>query len=309
MIARMRKLINLIQFALTICILVLLLIALVSPSQLSPLIDREGYPIANHPISWTTPVGSDYYGIDVFQKLYTALFNNMKYAIASLISFLTFGLALGISYGFKGQENHYEYLKYYLRKRRFSVLGFKIVQNIANILLYVLQSIPVVLSVTIIIIVLQRVVPNPDLRIFVEMLFVGLFLSPKIALAVAERIENLQAEEYIRAAKGMGISRLRLIFHHILWLESRGTIILHSINLIIQAIMLEVFLSYFSYGPDAITLGNMILNDIVYLAGVFSGTDMPKSLDTIQALSPFLILLTFSLSFRWLGTKVIEMTE
>ena len=305
----MRRMFNFIQLSFTIIVLALLLIGLISPTRVVPLVDNEGFPIANHPLSWSTPAGTDYYGIDVFQKLYIALFNNMKFALASLASFLSLGLLLGISYGFRGRENHHEYIKYFLKNRRYSVLGFKIVQNAANIILYVLQAIPVVLSITIVILVLQREIDTPELKLFIEMIFVGILLSPKISLAIAERIEDLRNEEYIRAAKGMGISRIRLIFYHIIWLESRGTIILQSINLVIQAIMLEVFLSYFNYGPDQITIGNMIMNDVVYLAGIFSGSDLPNKLDTIQALSPFIILLLISISFRGVGQKVIEIAE
>jgi ABC-type dipeptide/oligopeptide/nickel transport system permease subunit len=305
----MTRLLNLVQLIFVIIILVLIIIPAITTTQLSPVVDAEGNLVKNLFISLHHPLGTDYYGEDIFQKICIAIFNNIKYALVALFSFLGVGIPLGVSLGFKDRSTHFVYIRYYIHKKRYSILLFKSLQNIAAIIIYALQSIPIIIAITIIVIINQLNISQPEFRIYADMLFLGVFLSPKIAVALANRIEILRTEEYLQAAKGLGISRYRLITRHILWMESRGSIILQSMNLIIQAVMVEILLSYFRFGPQGISLGNMISNDIINLTGIFSGAGSINQLDLFQAMAPFCLLLMFSISMRWLGLKAIELSE
>jgi len=305
----MTRLLNLVQLIFVIIILVLIIIPAITTTQLSPVVDSEGNLVKNLFISLHHPLGTDYYGEDIFQKICIAIYNNIKYALVALFSFLGIGIPLGVSLGFKDRSTHFVYVRYYFKKKRYSILLFKSIQNIAAIIIYVLQSIPIIIAITIIVIMNQLNISQPEFRIYADMLFLGIFLSPKIAVALADRIEILRTEEYLQAAKGLGISRFRLLIRHILWMDSRGTIILQSMNLLIQAVMVEILLSYFRFGPVGISLGNMISNDIVNLTGIFTSAGSLNQLDLYQAMAPFCLLLMLSISMRWLGLKAIEFSE
>ncbi len=305
----MNKVLNIIQLIFVITILVLLTIPIITSTKLIPVKDSEGNLIKNESISPRYPLGTDYYGQDIFHKTCIALFNNIKYALFALFSFLVAGIPMGLAAGYKERSTRMEYLRYFFRKKRYLVILLKSIQNIAGIWIYVLQSIPIIIAITIVVIINQLNIDQPGLRIYADMVFLGLFLSPKLSVAIAERIEALRREEYLQAAKGMGIGRIRLFARHILWMESRGVIILQSMNLLIQAVMIEILLSYFRYGPDGISLGSMISVDIDNLAGLFSENGSLNSLDLYQALAPFCILLIFSISMRWLGLKALELSE
>lgn len=305
----MDKVLNIIQLIFVITILVLLIIPILTSTKLTPVEDSEGNLRKNEPISLRYPLGTDYYGEDIFHKTCIALFNNIKYAFFALISFLLVGIPAGLAAGYKERDTRVEYLEYFFRKKRYFVILLKAIQNIAGIWIYVFQSIPVIIAITIVVIINQLNIDEPGLRIYADMILLGLFLSPKISVAIAERIEALRKEEYLQAAKGMGISRIRLFARHILWMESRGIIILQSMNLIIQAVMIEILLSYFRYGPDGVSLGSMISVDVDNLAGLFSENGALNRLDLYQALAPFCLLLIFSISMRWLGLKALELSE
>jgi ABC-type dipeptide/oligopeptide/nickel transport system permease subunit len=305
----MTRLLNLLQLIFVIIILVLIIIPAITTTQLSPVTDLEGNLVKNLFISLHHPLGTDYYGEDIFQKISIAIYNNIKYALVALFSFLGIGIPLGVSLGFKDRSTHFVYVRYYFQKKRYSIILFKSVQNIAAIIISVLQSIPIIIAITIVVIMNQLNISQPEFRIYADMLFLGIFLSPKIAVALADRIEILRDEEYLQAAKGLGISRFRLLTRHILWMESRGTIILQSMNLLIQAVMVEILLSYFRFGPVGISLGKMISNEIHNLTGIFSGVGSINQLDLYQAMAPFCLLLMFSISMRWLGLKAIELSE
>jgi len=305
----MTRLLNLLQLIFVIIILVLIIIPAITTTQLSPVTDLEGNLVKNSFISLHHPLGTDYYGEDIFQKISIAIYNNIKYALVALFSFLGIGIPLGVSLGFKDRSTHFVYVRYYFQKKRYSIILFKSVQNIAAIIISVLQSIPIIIAITIVVIMNQLNISQPEFRIYADMLFLGIFLSPKIAVALADRIEILRDEEYLQAARGLGISRFRLLTRHILWMESRGTIILQSMNLLIQAVMVEILLSYFRFGPVDISLGKMISNEIHNLTGIFSGVGSLSQLDLYQAMAPFCLLLIFSISMRWLGLKAIELSE
>jgi|GEM_PF-1853609 ABC-type dipeptide/oligopeptide/nickel transport system permease subunit len=305
----MIRILNLIQLVLVIIILILIIIPAITTTHISPVVDSEGNLVKNLSFSLQHPLGTDYYGEDIFQKLCIATYNNIKYAFVALICFLGVGIPLGVSLGFKDRSTHLVFLKYYIYKKRYSVLFFKVIQNVAAVVIHALQSIPIIIAITIVVIINQLNISQPELRIYADMLFLGIFLSPKIAVTLANHIEVLRNEEYIQAAKGLGISRFRLLTSHILWMESRGSIILQSMNLLIQAVMVEVLLSYFRFGPDGISIGNMISNDIENLTGMFSGSGAVNQLDLYQATAPFCLLIIFSISMRWLGLKAIELSE
>lgn len=305
----MSKTLNLVQLIFVIIILVLIIIPVITSTQLSPVVNSEGDLLRNLSISLSHPLGTDDYGEDIFHKICIAIFNNIKYALVALLSFLGIGIPLGVSLGFKERSTHFVYIRYFFQKKRYSILFFKSIQNMAAIIVYVLQSIPIIVAITIIVIMNQLNISQPGFRIYADMLFLGIFLSPKIAVALADRIEVLRTEEYLQAAKGLGISRFRLLTRHILWMESRGTITLQSMNLLIQAVMVEILLSYFQFGPEGISLGNMIYNDINILTRIFSSSGLINQLDLYQATASFCLLLMFSISMRWLGLKAIELSE
>ena len=137
------------------------------------------------------------------------------------------------------------------------------------------------------------------------MAVLGIFYTPKIVITLQDRILRLRKEEFIHAAKAMGMSFHRLIFKHILWHECYGVIIVQSLNILLQAIMMEIFLTYFNYGSDKLSLGILIKQ---YM-GVLPAYLLLTNQERLASLVPFILVILICLTFRWLGERVLELSE
>jgi len=296
------------NYILLFCFLALFMIWLwhfFSPYGLDPVYGTDGMPIENANPSFSHPFGTDDYGVDVLVKLSMATSYNLLLSLMALIAFLSVGIPMGIALGFRPSQDMQtlRQLKYKWDNKRILVLRF--LQWTAFVLNNIFQTIPIILVMIVTVLSVQRWVEEPGLRLYIDMAVLGIFYTPKIVITLQDRILRLRKEEFIHAAKAMGMSFHRLIFKHILWHECYGVIIVQSLNILLQAIMMEIFLTYFNYGSDKLSLGILIKQ---YM-GVLPAYLLLTNQERLASLVPFILVILICLTFRWLGERVLELSE
>ncbi len=296
------------NYIILICFLALFMIWLwhfFSPYGLNPVYDTDGMPIESANPSFSHPFGTDEYGKDVLVKLSMATSYNLLLSLIALVAFLSFGVPMGIALGFRPSQgiSTLRQLKYKWENKR--VLVLRILQWTAFVLNNIFQTIPIILVMIVTVLSVQRWVGEPGLRLYIDMAVLGVFYTPKIAITLQDRILRLRKEEFIHAAKAMGMSFCRLIFKHILWHECRGVIVVQGLNLLLQAIMMEIFLTYFNYGSDKLSLGILIKQ---YM-GVLPAYQLLTNQERLASLLPFILVIIICITFRWLGERVLELSE
>lgn len=132
------------------------------------------------------------------------------------------------------------------------------------------------------VILLTRILNNPPIEI-IAVVF-ALTEAARLGFTVMNKIQVLREEEFIAAAKEMGLSDWRIITKHILWYNCREVLIVHGIFSISSFIMIELYLGYLNagnfgawgaiIGPGARDFSNhwwlLILPCVVVVATVFA---------------------------------------
>lgn len=89
----------------------------------------------------------------------------------------------------------------------------------------------------------------------------GLASAPALAQAIATRVGELAAADYILATRAHGVSRSATLLYHLLWLGCRGLIARQLLELLAFVMVLETSLSYlggFGIAEPRPSWGNMI---------------------------------------------------
>ncbi len=202
-------------------ILLILLIALAGPwlSSLSysdqDLMATNQSPSAEH---W---FGTDNLGRDLFIRVLYGARISLSIGIVASILNLTIGVIYGGIAGFFGGRVD------------------KVMMNIVDIL----YGIPVLLYVILLMVVLEPGLIN----IFIAL---GIAYWLRMARIVRGQILSLKEQDYVLAARTLGASSWRILFHHLLP-NSMGPIIITMTLAIPEAIFTEAFLSFIGLGVAA----------------------------------------------------------
>ncbi|AJQ29869.1 ABC transporter permease [Pelosinus fermentans] len=202
-------------------ILLILLIALAGPwlSSLSysdqDLMATNQSPSAEH---W---FGTDNLGRDLFIRVLYGARISLSIGIVASILNLTIGVIYGGIAGFFGGRID------------------KIMMNIVDIL----YGIPVLLYVILLMVVLEPGLVN----IFIAL---GIAYWLRMARIVRGQILSLKEQDYVLAARTLGASNWRILFHHLIP-NSMGPIIITMTLAIPEAIFTEAFLSFIGLGVAA----------------------------------------------------------
>jgi ABC-type dipeptide/oligopeptide/nickel transport system permease subunit len=110
-----------------------------------------------------------------------------------------------------------------------------------------------------ILLVAQRFFGQGDLLSMI--LIFGLLLWPGLARLVRALYLSLREQDFVQAARAVGVGDLRIAFRHILP-NALGPIIVTATLLVANAIVLEAFVSYLNFGLKAqdISWGNALSN-------------------------------------------------
>ena len=235
-----------------------------------------------------TPVlGVDNSGSDLAFRISDALWTNIWLALSAAIVFIILATISGVLIGYNQVQKTGSLLKKYRsRKNIIGVLReIKFGQLFAKLLVDTLHAIPLLLLLLVVVVVANKVFENDLIRMLVVMVAIGILSIPKLALLIRDRIEALEDEEFINAARASGLSDIKIIMTHILWYECSPIIAGQFIYVIIQAIMLEAVISFLGYGFGIghTSLGGLITQFQGNFPGAIGGTPL--------ALLPLIVLL------------------
>lgn len=204
-----------------IIIVCLIVVAIFGPIFSSHTYDEQNLMMTNSSPSWEHWFGTDNLGRDIFIRvLYGARISLAIGIVASLLN-----LFIGVIYG--------------------GIAGFfggkidRIMMNIVDIL----YSVPTVLYVILLMVILKPGLIN----IFIA-LGIGYWLQ--MARIVRGQILSMKEQEFILAARTIGVSKKRILFRHLLP-NAMGAIIVTMTLAIPDAIFTEAFLSFIGLGVSA----------------------------------------------------------
>lgn len=204
-----------------IIIVCLIIVAIFGPIFSSHTYDEQNLMMTNSPPSWEHWFGTDNLGRDIFIRvLYGARISLAIGIVASLLN-----LFIGVIYG--------------------GISGFcggkidRIMMNIVDIL----YSVPTLLYVILLMVILKPGLIN----IFIA-LGIGYWLQ--MARIVRGQILSMKEQEFILAARTIGVSKKRILFRHLLP-NAMGAIIVTMTLAIPDAIFTEAFLSFIGLGVSA----------------------------------------------------------
>lgn len=72
----------------------------------------------------------------------------------------------------------------------------------------------------------------------------GIAYAPTIAEAIHSRIDSLRRAEFVSAAQAHGLSELKILIYHLLWVNCRELVARHALSLFGYLLLLETTLSY-----------------------------------------------------------------
>lgn len=204
-----------------IIIVCLIIVAIFGPIFSSHTYDEQNLMMTNSSSSWEHWFGTDNLGRDIFIRvLYGARISLAIGIVASLLN-----LFIGVIYG--------------------GIAGFfggkidRIMMNIVDIL----YSVPTLLYVILLMVILKPGLIN----IFIA-LGIGYWLQ--MARIVRGQILSMKEQEFILAARTIGVSKKRILFRHLLP-NAMGAIIVTMTLAIPDAIFTEAFLSFIGLGVSA----------------------------------------------------------
>lgn len=204
-----------------IIIVCLIVVAIFGPIFSSHTYDEQNLMMTNSSPSWEHWFGTDNLGRDIFIRvLYGARISLAIGIVASLLN-----LFIGVIYG--------------------GIAGFfggkidRIMMNIVDIL----YSVPTLLYVILLMVILKPGLIN----IFIA-LGIGYWLQ--MARIVRGQILSMKKQEFILAARTIGVSKKRILFRHLLP-NAMGAIIVTMTLAIPDAIFTEAFLSFIGLGVSA----------------------------------------------------------
>ena len=204
-----------------IIIVCLIIVAIFGPIFSSHTYDEQNLMMTNSSPSWEHWFGTDNLGRDVFIRvLYGARISLAIGIVASLLNLFIGVIYVGIA-GFCGGKID------------------RIMMNIVDIL----YSVPTLLYVILLMVILKPGLIN----IFIA-LGIGYWLQ--MARIVRGQILSMKEQEFILAARTIGVSKKRILFRHLLP-NAMGAIIVTMTLAIPDAIFTEAFLSFIGLGVSA----------------------------------------------------------
>jgi len=101
-----------------------------------------------------------------------------------------------------------------------------------------------------------------NFNIYAMMAVLGVVLFPRNALQIKNKVLSLKENQFIEAARELGMSDRRILLKDILWHNARTPVLSFCFQIMAFAILIEVTLSYLNLGikePD-VSWGKMIFD-------------------------------------------------
>ena len=209
-------------------------------------------------------LGTDRYGRSISSRLILGIRISLLVGLLAVIISLGVGVVIGGLGGYFG--------------------GW--VDRIVMYLINVMWSIPTLLLVFAIVLAFGR-------GLGIIFLAVGLTMWVDVARIVRGQVKKVKEEQFVQAAKSMGVKEFRILFRHILPNIIGPILVIGAANFA-TAILIEAGLSYLGFGvrPPTPSIGNMLNEHYGYAI-----TGKPA-----LALVPALTIMLMVLSFNLLGS-------
>jgi ABC-type dipeptide/oligopeptide/nickel transport system permease subunit len=162
--------------------------------------------------------GTDLLGRDIFRQTMIAPWRYVAPALVVLISAIVFGCLFGVAKG------------YYDGRGASSLL--EMTSNALSVF-------PQLLLLYLLVVIL-----GSTTSLFTVALVFGITEASRIGHIISNKIKSLNEEDFIAAAKEMGLSDWRIITKHILWLNCRELLVIQCVFSAAAFIMIEVYLGY-----------------------------------------------------------------
>lgn len=213
-----------------IILILLYLVALITPWIAPYGFAEQDFTSMNQGPSLTHPMGTDQLGRDELTRVLYGGRVSMMIGLGVGLLITVIGTSLGIISGYYG---------------RFVDGG---VMGTADFVL-VLPFIPVLL-------VLGSIF---SLGVFSITLIIALLLWPRMARLVRGQVLALRDQEYVQAAKAIGVSDFRIMLRHI-FPNTFGIVVVEATLIVALAIILESIISFLGFGiqPPTPSWGNML---------------------------------------------------
>jgi peptide/nickel transport system permease protein len=177
---------------------------------------------------------------------------------------LLLGTSLGILSGYLSQEPISRFLRNispYLRKKHQWNSSSVYWGDLVNLFPTVVNIFPRLVLIIIILSLWKKI------DIWSVVIAIGIINIPKVSFLIKDKIEHLKNQEFITAAREMGVSHLRIILKHILWYNCRPIILVQMGFILAEVILLESTLGYLGYGLSE-SWGHMVAleKDLIFEA-------------------------------------------
>ena len=241
----------------------------IRPEQLYAKYDAQN--LTSHLKSQKFWLGTDRYGRSISSRLILGIRISLLVGLLAVIISLFVGTVVGAVGGYFG--------------------GW--VDRFVMYLINVMWSIPTLLLVFAIVLAFGR-------GLGVIFLAVGLTMWVDVARIVRGQVKKIKEEQFVQAAKSMGVTEYNILFRHILP-NIIGPILVIAAANFATAILIEAGLSYLGFGvrPPTPSIGNMLNEHYGYAI-----TGKP-----VLALVPAVTIMLMVLSFNLLGSGLRDVFD
>lgn len=233
--------------------------------------DLKGSDLSSHVKSQKFWLGTDRYGRSISSRLILGIRISLLVGLLAVIISLFVGTVIGALGGYFG--------------------GW--VDRVVMYFINVMWSIPTLLLVFAIVLAFGR-------GLGVIFLAVGLTMWVDVARIVRGQVKKIKEEQFVQAAKSMGVREYNILFRHILP-NIIGPILVIAAANFATAILIEAGLSYLGFGvrPPTPSIGNMLNEHYGYAI-----TGKP-----VLALVPAVTIMLMVLSFNLLGSGLRDVFD
>lgn len=185
------------------------------------------------------PMGSDYVGRSVWVLVANGARLSMLIGVSTMIISVAIGVFVGAAAGFFGG-------------------------TVDGILM---RFVDLILTIPFLFIILVMTRFFETVEVWTLILIFGLLLWPSLARLVRALYLSLREQEFVLAARAVGVGDLRIAFRHILP-NAVGPIVVSATLIVANAIIIEAFVSYLNFGLKAqdISWGNALAKSQATLA-------------------------------------------